>query len=536
MTDVHKLLADARNHLAEKRLTQAETTTRAAFRLSPNTAEVHDTLGLILRHRGQATQAIDAFRRAIDLDPNFVEAIVHLGQAYKQLGRLDDAAYGFLRAIEIKPDFAQAHFQLGLLFQLRYQYEDAIACYRRCLQINSRDSLSYANLGIAQLMQGLLAEATENLRVAIALNPEEIHALDGLGVLANATGDIDKAMAFFDQALAIDAHFEPARYNRAMTLMRRAEFGLGLPDFDARWRLPAGSARQQSRPFQQQVWNGEPLHGKHLLVWGEQGIGDEIRAASLILDLADRGEKIIIECEPRLTALFQRSFPAAEVVARSETPDLALQNKSIRYQIPGEGLVRILRPGLSDYPARTSFLKSDAARTSFYREIFRKSAKPVVGISWSSANRQLQQGKSSSLMDWASIVKLTGLQFVDLQYGDTTAERAAIEKKHSAAIAHLPDLDLTQDIDGLAALISACDLVITVSNTTAHLAGALGVPAWVILPFGHFQPWYWFTERSDSPWYPSVKLYRQRTFGDWPNVLKIVASDLKSWRPKPRQN
>jgi ADP-heptose:LPS heptosyltransferase len=237
-----------------------------------------------------------------------------------------------------------------------------------------------------------------------------------------------------------------------------------------------------------------------------------------------------------LKDLLVRSMPEVAFVARVEPSDVKLNELAISYQCPGDTLLRHTVSSSNSFVGHSEFLKADVKRAESFRLKLGKpgDGKRVIGISWHSQNAQFAEGKAVALETFAPLMSNPDFTFVDLQYGDTQAERAAYAQRHGGELVHFDDLDTTNDIDGLAALISACDLVITVSNTTAHLAGALGVPTWVMLPFGHFQPWYWFTERTDSPWYPSVKLYRPTKFNDWPNLIARIAKDLAKFTPSKR--
>jgi Tfp pilus assembly protein PilF len=532
-------LAVAARHLLADQAAPAEIAFREATRIEPRSAEAHFGLGTALRKQKKTKPAIASLRRALALRSDLIDAKLEEGLALVDDGQLDVAAQCFMEVIERKPTSTEAPFQMGVLFQNRYQFDDAAECFRRVLLIDPAHAKSHANLGAIHAMKGDIAEAEESLRCALALEPNSVHSLQALATMANARGDFAGAMAAFDKALALKPDFASARFNRAVSLLRRGDFAAGLRDFDSRWELPATPGRSKLRPFKQPRWRGEPLNGGRLLVWGEQGIGDEIRMAAILPDLVARGENIMLECDPRLGSLFGRSFPSVEIVARATPPADATKDRAIRFQVPAEDLI-MLRPSLESFRGHRPYLKPDADRVASVRETLATAMEPlgpkdrIVGISWLSKNAEFGDLKTSPLAAWAPILKTRHCRWVDLQYGDTTVERAALTSTHQIAPLHLPDLDLTKDIEGVAALIAACDLIITISNVTAHLAGALGKEAWVLLPFGHAQPWYWFAERGDSPWYPSLRLYRQRGFDDWSNVVKRVADDLAKWQPPPR--
>jgi hypothetical protein len=262
-------------------------------------------------------------------------------------------------------------------------------------------------------------------------------------------------------------------------------------------------------------------------LWAEQGIGDQILHGSMIADLASSALAVTLEVDRRLVPLFRRSFPRVTLVPYKTPPAAGAGDHDC--QAPLGSLGRWLRPSFESFPRR-SFLEPDPRRRDEYRHRL-TGERTVVGISWKSANREFGPHKSMALRDWLPILRVPCLRFVDLQYGDTASERRDAEQHAGARIEHLPDLDLHGDLDGLAALCAACDLVITTSNVTAHVAGALGRPVWQMVPTGIGRLWYWFSNRADSPWYPGMRLFDQTAPGRWRETLGAVARELAAFVP-----
>jgi hypothetical protein len=243
----------------------------------------------------------------------------------------------------------------------------------------------------------------------------------------------------------------------------------------------------------------------------------------MLPDLIARTGPIVLEVEPRLVALFARSFPAVTVIGLK--PELA--TVAADAQIPFGSLGGFFRPDWDAFPRRDrGYLTADAARTAALRARLAQDGRRVIGVSWISKAPFGGASKSARLPDFAALLHRPNTRFVDLQYGDTSAERAALRDTLGIEVERLPDIDTMNDIDGLAALISACDAVVTVSNTTAHLAGALGVPTWVMVPHGHARIWYWFRDRPESPWYPRVRVRRQNRGQPWADVVAGVADEV----------
>ncbi len=534
MLDPAKTYADALAHLRAGRFEEAETACKRILNVTSNHTDTLNILGLAQLRGGKPERAIIAFKKILKLNPAIIPVHLNMGLAHAELGNRDDAEACFQAALKLNARSIEAHFQLGLLLQKRFKFEEAAAHFKRVLEIDETHATTHAVLGESLLLQGQFSTARIHLERAIALNADLIGAYDNLGLISQNEGRTTEALSWFERALTINPDFAGSHFNRSVMHLRQGNLAAGLSEFDWRWRTTKTKLSTLMRPFTLPFWQGEPLNGKSLLVWGEQGVGDEIRTTGLVDDLLHRGERVVLECDKRLVPLFTRSFPTAKIIPRRDPPAKEIADADIAYQLPAESILAYTRPSLDQFPQRGGYLKADSERTAEFRARFQPNDKgqKLIGISWGSYNPQLVAGKTTSLEDWAPILKKTGTEFIPLQYGDIRTETAIVEREFSAALAKLSDLDLIKDIDGVAALISACDLVITVSNTTAHLAGALGVPTWVLLPYGHFQPWYWFSDRADSPWYPSVKLYRQKKFGDWDNVISQVAEDLKAWLKK----
>ena len=249
--------------------------------------------------------------------------------------------------------------------------------------------------------------------------------------------------------------------------------------------------------------------------------------ASMIGELAEGGLQITLEMDSRLVPLMQRSFPGVRVVARMDPASLA--PAAFDCQSPLASLGRWLRPSFGSFPRHTGYLKADAELANLFSARLRRSGpKKVVGISWSSINREIGANKSSALVDWTAILRVPGICFVDLQYGDTAGAREELRQRHGLEVTHLDDVDLFNDLEAFAALCTACDLVITVSNVTAHMAGALGKPVWLLAPGAQGRIWYWFSGRRDSPWYPSMRILTRRAPETWRAVLDEIARELSA--------
>lgn len=528
-TEIAPGLADAWFNLGAVQVAQGETARgiesyRKALELDPDFAEAWSNLGGALAAAGDKSGEIDAYRRALDINPHLAPVWSNLGNALQESGQLAEAASACRRAVELDPAFAPAWSNLGNALRELGEHAQAVAACERAVQLAPQFAEAWSNLGSALMECGDLDRSLAAHRRALELQPQDARMYYNLGIVQERCLQYEAATDSYRRASAIDPAFVPVRVKLAYVLLTRGKLAEGWAEYEWRWQDDeAGLKRYDFAP-----WDGNCRPGLKLLLWGEQGLGDRIIYASMIGDLVDAGVQVTLEAEPRLVTLMERSFPGVRVVPREPRP--ALDPADFDRQCPVASLGRWLRPSFDAFPRRRAYLKADAERVRKFSERLRRSRRErVVGVSWRSVNKEIGGYKSSALTDWAPILKTPGIRFVDLQYGDTVEARADLRQRLGLEITHLEDVDLFNDLEAVAALCGACDLVITVSNVTAHIAGALGKPVWLLVPRWRGVIWYWFTGRSDSPWYPSMRIFQQSEPGVWQDVLESVAQELAAF-------
>jgi tetratricopeptide (TPR) repeat protein len=504
---------------------------------------------------GRLAEAVASFDRALAHDPSSVADWCNRGAALIDLSRFAEAADSFARATALAPDFAEAHYNHGNALAKLERHVDAIASYDRALTLKP-DYVDAINNRANVLNQlGRLPEALAGVEAALALVPEHTGALvtrsvllrklrrsadaiasceralalrpdntDALIVRADLLTDLerfDDAVATLDHIIALKPDDVAAKWNKSVICLGLGRFQEGWPLYEHRW---AGAKGLVPRDYAQPRWNGGRVDGT-LLIWGEQGLGDEILHASMLPDVMARTPSVVFEVERRLAPLFARSFPNVKVIACQ--PELYAGK--VDMQEPLASLGRILRRSFEDFPRRErGYLVADAARARAVRARLASDGRKLIGLSWVSKAPVGGASKSARLADFEALLRLPNCRFVDLQYGDTGEERAALARDLGVVVERLGDIDNTNDLDGLAALMTVCDAVVTVSNTTAHLAGALGRPTFVMVPHGHARIWYWFHDRNQSPWYPRVEVRRQQRGQPWTDVVAAVAGETST--------
>ncbi len=472
---------------------------------------------------GRLADAEREYRAALSRDPGALVAQVNLGVVLRDQGRKEEARDSYRRALSIDPDVAEVHYGLGLVLQELNEGDEAIACFRRAVEIKPDYVEALNGLAIGLQKQGNPAEAIETFERALEIDPGFAEAHNTLGNLYHREGRPDDAVAAFRRAIAINPDYAEAHRNLSQALLLAGSLDEGWRE--AGWRWKCRDFPSEKRDFPQPLWAGEPLAGQKILVWGEQGVGDEVHFAAMVPDLLDAGAKVVLESDPRLVPLFRRSFPGVECAPRETPPAAETGAEDIDFQAPSGDLGRWLRPDLESFPSPVPYLAADPARADGLRSKYREGGKDLlVGIAWVSKNPEIGKEKSMSLMDWRPLTARTGIKFIDLQYGDTEEERRTFEKKTGTPVLHDGDIDQMADLDAFAAQVAAMDLVVSVSNTTVHISGGLGVPTWVLL--NSLPLPVWMLGREDSPWYQSMRLFRQAEAGDWTDVVLRVEGEL----------
>lgn len=481
--------------------------------------------------------ALVDIKRSLKLDPENVRALIQGGDCWLALARADRAVEWYQRALALRPTSIAARNNLGSALQALGQLDEAIAAYRHVVQVAPNSFESRVNLATALHELGESSLAIEELRAVIALQPKVAAAYTNLGAIHEDLGQCDAALTAYERAIELEPQNADAHLHRALLLVQRQRFAEGWDEYE--WRTRTRTDRR-ARQFTCPEWDGSLLAGRTVFVHAEQGIGDEIMFATCLPDLIDRARKVTLTCDQRLARLFTRSFPRATVLGvergKEDWPRLAA---GADVHLPAGSLPRFFRRSAADFPSRVPLLVPDAARVGAWRErLKRLSAGLWVGVSWrGGAPSHLLDGsgqgagyraharrRSCELHEWQELLATRGVNFVSLQHNASDADRRQLAREHAAPIHTFDEIDSRSDLDEQAALIAALDLVITVGNATAHLAGAIGTLTWTLLP--RFWGWRWLQDRSDCLWYPRLTVWRQREMGDWTELLARVADAL----------
>ncbi len=497
-----------------------------AAELNPSLADAHFNLAIIFERTDQFEKALVSYKKALSLNPNLADVQNNLGNLLLKMNHVDEAILYLRKAVQLDPNYVLAFNNLGLALKEKRTFDEAIIYLLKAIEIDPSFADAYRNLAVILKEKGRADEAMTYLRKAIELNPSFADAYCNLAIIFEESGRLDEALAFYRKALEISPNDAEIHWNMSLTFLSSGDFKQGWKEYE--WRLSVKDFKQRTFPIPR--WHGSSLRGKSLFIHAEQGVGEEIMFASCLPEVMTRADSCIVECDVRLVPLFSRSFPRAKMIERVAAGDLdSFQLPQPDMKIAIGSLPFFLRPNLSSFPQHRAYLIPDSLKVEVWRTRFKALEKDLkVGISWRGGGKASEKRLRSTVLEqWKSLFSVKGVNFINLQYGDCSNELQETREKSGITIHDWDDADPLKDLDNFAAEISAIDLVISVDNATVHMAGALGVPVWVLLPFAC--DWRWMQDFEDTPWYKSVRLIRQRMPADWEGVFERAASTLKQY-------
>jgi len=504
-------------------LTEAVASLEQALRLKPDYAEAHNNLGIALQGQGKLAEAVVSFEQALRLRPDYAEAHNNLGNVLLEKGKAEEALDSFQQAVRIKPDFAEAHNNLGIAFREQGQLRQAVASWEQAVRLKPHHAEVYNNLGIALREQGQLREAVASLQQALRLKPNYAEAHNNLGNVLLEQGKPEEALDSYQQGVRLKSHYAEVHYNLSMLWLLLGNFEQGWPEYEWRRRTKGVSTFPKPQP----PWDGRPLHGKTILLHAEQGLGDTLQFIRYAAVVKQRGGTVVVECHPSLLGVLAGCAGIDQLLPQGG-PLPAYDVQAPLLSLPG-----LCGTTLATIPATVPYLVADRFRVEYWRDRLAAVSGFKVGICWQGdPGHKNDRRRSVPLAQFAPLAKVPGLRLVNLQKGSGSEQWTALA-------GHWPVVDLPGQAEepsqawvDTAALVCALDLVITVDTAVAHLAGALGVPVWVALPFS--PDWRWLLGREDSPWYPTMRLFRQTRHGHWPDVFERIAVELQRAKVEKR--
>lgn len=496
---------------------QAEALYRAGLAAAPANTDLLRCYGLLLIEREAYMEAIPLLERALMLKPDDVSVIAALGVALSRVKAYERAVPFLQKLLERTPEAIGAWVDLAQCYSHLNKLDQACEAVSRVIALDPERADNYATLAGFEARRGNIVHGEELCHAALRRDPENGAAIGNLGNIRALQGRFDEAEALFKRQLALRPDDAGTHSNLSYMLLRLRRYGEGWSHYHWRWKQPTRTT-PEGRDRGLPRWDGiMPAKGR-VLIWREQGIGDEILYSSLIPDLAARGVDVVLAVDPRLVPLLSRSLPGVTVVAEDATLDVKALNLSCQRPLGDVG--ELCRPDVASFAHHPPhYLKADTGRVEALRKRYRASAgnRPLVGVSWNSGNPATGRYKSVTLADMAPLLRRPGEMFVSLQYGKAADEVSGLPP--DIPVYHDREIDPLADIDGQAAQIAALDLVVTVSTAAAHIAGGLGVPTLILLPEDWGQLWYWGYAGDQTPWYRSVRLCRGESGQRAPDIV-----------------
>jgi len=494
---------------------------KKAISIRPDFASAYYNLGSSFYAEEDWGQSIEALNKAISLQPYFAPAYNDLGNALRKVRNLDDSIAAYKHAVAIQSNFVDAYNNLGVALNDIGEFEAALESLHTAVALDSSYFEAYNNIGTVLIQQDEFEEAIKFYEIAIRVEPEYAEAYNNLGTTLKDLGRYEEAMEAYGSAIQVKVDYAEAYNNLGRLYWLMQDFTRAFELMEWRWRANEqfiGKKLESTHP----TWNGEEL--AEVFVWKEQGIGDEIMFSSMLSELNAKSKKLIVECDKRLIPLYERSFSKdiRFIADRHKLSDFDYDS-----QIAIGSLPKHFRHKLEDFTnVSPGWLEADLDRSKVLREKLKAQADDIIiGISWCTQSAGLRSYKRNIPLELlAEYLKRVPGKYINLQYGDTAEEILEVKNQVNFELHTVDEIDLYNDIDGLAALISACDTVISIDNLTVHLAGALGIDTRVLLP--EVPEDRWGITGSNTYWYDHLALYRQESKYGWENQLERLTQDL----------
>jgi tetratricopeptide (TPR) repeat protein len=486
---------------------------RQAAELEPREPEGHFHVGNALLKQEKWSEAEAAYRQCLALKPQHLEALVNLGFALGEQERPQEAEACYQQALQLKSDVPEIQQNLANVLRDRGELEEAVGLYRRALELRPDYAKAHVNLGVALLGLGRIGEAVEHLQRGVELEPDFAEAFNSLGAAVSVLRRFDEAHAHYAHAIGLKPDYADAHWNRSLLWLLQGDFERGWPAYEWRWRCRRTSPRPS---LNQPEWDGSPLDGRTILLYSEQGLGDMLQFVRYARIVKNLGGRVIVQCQRPLLPILASCAGIDQLVAAGEPPPKHDVQAALM------SLPLILGTRGDNIPADVPYLAADAGLVEHWRRQLAPLRGFRVGVAWKGSTRYpWDRHRSTTPEHFEPLARVAGVQLVSLQ---KEAGPPPAAESQVISFGNLID-ELSGPFMDTAAMIANLDLVVSVDTSIGHLAGALGAPTWLALNFS--ADWRWMVDRTDTPWYPTTRLFRQQQPGDWPGVFRQMAVELE---------
>jgi lipoprotein NlpI len=497
-----------------------------AISLDPNNAAAHIDRGKTLKELGRYDAALASYNKAIALRPDYALAYCNRGTVYRAQFNDQAALDSYDQAIALQPDYAEAHYNRGVVLEERRQWDAALASYNHAIAVKPDHAQAHCNRGNVLRELNLLDAALASYEHALAIRADDAAACSNRGNLLRELQQVQAAVASCTQAIKIDPNSVEGHLNRSLALLLSGDYENGWVEYEWRWKVKHLASSKARPQLTQPLWLGEEsIAGKTILLHAEQGLGDTLQFCRYVKLVADQGARVILEVPKPLETLL------ADVAGVTMVVGMGDAKPHYDFHAPLLSLPLAFKTTLSTVPAHMPYLRSNAQKVHSWKQQLGRRTRPRVGLVWSGGFRadqpELWAVNNRRNIPLASLAPLgdADVEFYSLQKGQPAeSELSQLTCGRWNGPHVINHTTLLHDFADTAALIENLDLVISVDTSTAHLAGALGKPVWILNRFDTC--WRWLLHRTDSPWYPTVRLYRQERVGNWHGVVERVRTDL----------
>ena len=497
------------------------------LKFNPNNPQVLSYVGILELQIGKFDEGITKLKQAFKLSPkdkniklNLANAMVDHANYHIKKNSLDIAKENLEESIKIFPENEVAYQNLiKLLIQLKH-FKNIEKYFQSLLRLNAKNPEYYYLFGNSFFDQCKFNEALSHYMTSENLDPKFVKSIFNQALCYTFLGNYSKSIEKYDQCLKIEPNYKLALFNKGQLLLENFDYELGWKLYKYRWDLEKNIGKYIFNP--EDELSSKPDFNKKILVWAEQGVGDQILFTSMLADFNDLVKDLTVSIDNRLRTIYQRSFPKIKFINRGER----VSNKNFDFHLPMGNLGFFLRKRKEDFKnQKKQFLFVDENIKNNISKKFINSKKLICGLSWSSNNENYGKWKSINFQEIAKKISSLNFKFINLEYQNNFDEINEVSKKYNLDFDDTQNIDKFNDFESLSALISTCDIVVTISNVTAHFAGALGVKTFLLAPFSFGRFWYW-SDESFSKWYPSVSVIRQKKQFSWDETINELVTLL----------
>ena len=510
----------------QNKLEEAIEAYKKALAIKPDYANAHYNMGIALHDQDKLEEAIEAYKKTLSIKPDYAEVYNNMGSLLQQQGKLEGAIQAYNKALAIKPDYVAAYSDMGNALQEQGKLEEALEVYNKALAIKPDYVEAYYNMGIALHDQDKLEDAIKAYNKALSIKPDHLDAYFNMGIALHNHGKLEEAIKAYNKALTIKPDHVDAHQNLSYSLLNSGRLKEGFEEYEWRWKN--AKCLTTKRQFSKPMWDGkETLKGKKVLLWCEQGVGDTINWSSKLPLIASKADHCILECQEKLVPLLTRAFPNLEIKAEDRRQDT--KRDDFDFHLPMGSLYKHFISEISKKTRPNAFLVPDPVRVKFWRKRLEALGNgPFIGVSWKSADMSPKRLPNyASISDWLPIFTIPGMTFINLQYTDFLDDITEIKNDSGVTIHNFDDLDHYNDLEDVAALCAALDIVVSTKITVPLISAGVGT----VTKLANWRQSSW-NNILLNPVGPFVDIFEKNTLEPWHEVFNAIAKDIMTFSMK----